>query len=91
MKIHALALLLAVSTTAAVAAEGNGAPAPTTVKKEKPKKICKNDNRLTGTRISKRICKTQEEWDKDVDGQDVGIKSKGGRLDTENIGGMNQP
>jgi hypothetical protein len=32
-------------------------------KKEKPKKICRSNSQDTGSRIVKRVCKTQEEWD----------------------------
>jgi hypothetical protein len=94
-KIIALALCLALSTAGTVAAadgtDTTAAPAAKPVKKEKPKRICKNDPRVTGTRISKRICKTEEEWAKKEDGQEVGVRSKTSRADMENVGGLGQP
>ena len=35
------------------------APAP---KKAKAKKICKDDDTLSGSRMAKRLCLTEEEW-----------------------------
>lgn len=59
--------------------------------KTKPKKICRTDARNTGTRISRPVCKTQDEWDAQEDGQEIGVRSKTSRADMDNVGGMNQP
>ena len=59
--------------------------------KPKPKKICKTEARGTGTRLSRSVCKTQEEWDAKEDGQEIGLRSKTSRADMQNIGGRNQP
>lgn len=72
----AIALWLAASTGATTGTTESTAAAQT--KKNKPKKICKTDARMTGTRISKRICKTEEEWAKKEDGQDLQTKGHGG-------------
>jgi hypothetical protein len=73
----ALTLILTVSASAAVAATQDDTTATAPVeKKKKPKKICKNDPRITGTRIAKRICKTEDEWNKPEDGQEVSVKSQ---------------
>jgi hypothetical protein len=81
-KTLSFALMFAVSTStitvAAVATDTDAAAQP--VKKKKAKKICKNSNGITGSRIAKRVCKTQEEWDIGEDGQEVGVKSKGGAI-----------
>ncbi len=45
-------------------------------KKEKPKKICRDNKQDTGSRINKRVCKTQEEWDSELDDQELQGKSK---------------
>jgi hypothetical protein len=82
IKSLSFALILAVGTSmvtvAAVAADTDAAAQP--VKKKKAKKICKNSNGITGSRIAKRVCKTQEEWDDGEDGQEVGVKSNGGAI-----------
>jgi hypothetical protein len=63
-KAFTLALILAASassmTVAAIAADG--ATEQPTSKKAKPKKICKTSDKITGSRIAKRTCKTEEEW-----------------------------
>ena len=42
-----------------------GAPAPvaSAAPKAKEKKICKEDDAVSGTRMARRICLTQQEWD----------------------------
>lgn len=81
-KTLSFALMLTVSTSmvtvGAFAADTEAAAQP--VQKKKAKKICKNSNGITGSRIAKRVCKTQEEWDDGEDGQEVGVKSKGGAI-----------
>ncbi len=96
MKLIPLAILavsLATTGSVAVRAEGNHAQAAADAAeaKPKPKKICKTDSRSTGTRISRPVCKTQEDWDAKEDGQEIGLRSKTSRGDMENVGGMNQP
>ena len=81
-KALTFALMLAVGassiTVSAVAADSEAAPQP--VKKKKPKKICKSNSGVTGSRIAKRTCKTEEEWSVGEDGQEIGVKSKGGAV-----------
>ena len=76
----ALALCLAVGVSGVAMAAGGAdtasQAAPKPVKKEKAKRVCKNDPRVTGTRIAKRICKTEDEWANKEDGQEVGVRSK---------------
>ena len=76
------ALMLAVGassmTVAAVAADSEATPTP--AKKKKAKKICKSNSGITGSRIAKRVCKTEEEWMVGEDGQEIGVKSKGGAV-----------
>jgi hypothetical protein len=65
----ALALMLSASVASgsATPASDNSEPATpeTTVKKEKPKKICKSSPTAVGSRLAKRVCKTEEEWAKE--------------------------
>lgn len=90
--VLAIALLFAANATAeATTTDTTEIPAAKPVKKPKAKKVCKNDTRATGTRISKQICKTEEEWAAKEDGQEIGLKSQASRADMENVGGMNQP
>jgi hypothetical protein len=90
----ALALMLsgtAISETEAAASEiGNvatdvpaAAPQPT---KKKAKKVCKDNVAATGSRIAKRVCKTEEEWAAKEDGQEIGTRSATSRSDLENVG-----
>ena len=56
-------MLIAVLILAAAAQAPQAAPANQSAK---PQKICRENERHTGTRIrSVRICKTQEQWDMD--------------------------
>ncbi|MEY4870322.1 MAG: hypothetical protein RIS11_1516 [Pseudomonadota bacterium] len=87
----ALLLLTPAAAPAADAAEAAPTMAAAPQAKTKAKKICKNDPRRTGTRISKRICKTEEEWNTPEDGQEIGVRSQTSRADMENVGGMGQP
>ncbi len=48
-----------------------------TVKSTKPKKVCRTDKKETGSRIAKRICKTEEEWQNEVDMREVEQKARG--------------
>lgn len=77
-KVFTLALILAAGassmTVAAFAADQETAQQP--AKKVKPKKICKSNSGVTGSRVAKRVCKTQEEWEVAENGGKVGSKSK---------------
>jgi hypothetical protein len=42
----------------------------------KPKKICRSDTQDTGSRITRKVCKTQEQWEAAVDGQEVQSKAR---------------
>ena len=78
--IFALSLMLsATNAPAAVEAADTGkSEAPAKVaKKKKPKKICRTDTQDTGSRIMKRVCKTEEEWQNEVDSQEIQVKSQG--------------
>lgn len=88
--IETFALML-LTPAAAAAPAAEAAPTTATAPKPKAKKICKNDPRRTGTRISARICKTEEEWNSPEDGQEIGVRSQTSRADMENVGGMGQP
>ena len=73
------ALMLAVGASsisvAAFAAESDAAPLP--AKKKKPKKICKTSDKITGSRIAKRTCKTEEEWtEAAANEQELQVKSQ---------------
>lgn len=78
-KSLSLAVMLAIGaaslSTVAVSADGGTAQQPE--KKKKPKKICKSSTQDTGSRITKRICKTQEEWDAVANDQELQVKSQG--------------
>lgn len=81
-KAFTLALILAAgaaSMTVSATAADEQAAQPS-AKKAKPKKICKTSDKITGSRIAKRTCKTQEEWEIGEDGQEIGVKSKGGAV-----------
>ncbi|HEX6740709.1 MAG TPA: hypothetical protein VF079_02795 [Sphingomicrobium sp.] len=40
----------------------SAAPPPATAPKKKEKKICKEDPAVSGTRMAKRLCLTEEGW-----------------------------
>lgn len=71
------------SVPAAVAQEGAGKPKPGSAA-DPSKKVCRNIV-LTGTRMSKRFCRTQAEWDQSAskaqdylrDGQTEGYRRDG--------------
>jgi hypothetical protein len=62
---------MAVSATAA-----NEATEQPAAKKAKPKKICKASDKITGSRIAKRTCKTEEEWADAASDQELQTKSQ---------------
>ncbi|MFN3451840.1 MAG: hypothetical protein ACK4ZE_06735 [Sphingorhabdus sp.] len=45
--------------------------------KAKPKKICRTTG-LTGSRIAKKQCKTQEQWDQAESASELSVKGKAG-------------
>jgi tellurite resistance protein len=72
-----ITLLIAAGISAAAStASATSNTAPT--EKPKQKKICKTDTSVTGTRIAKRICKTEEEWAVKEDGQNLTVKGRAG-------------
>jgi hypothetical protein len=79
-----LSLALMLSATNAPAAVDSAAPADASQsakqakkpKKKKPKKICRSDTQDTGSRIMKSVCKTEEEWQNEVDGREIQAKSQ---------------
>lgn len=73
----AIALLLA-SSAAASTTDSAQTTSTEKPKKERAKKICKTDPRTTGTRISKQVCKTEQEWAIKEDAQDLQTKGKAG-------------
>ncbi len=78
-KALTLALIFVAGTTSmtvtSVAADQTTAQAP--VKKAKPKKICKTSDKITGSRIAKRTCKTEEEWaEAAANEQELQVKSQ---------------
>jgi hypothetical protein len=83
-KFVALAILFAVGASGSSLAADNASematPEAKPVKKDKPKKICRSNTQDTGSRITKRVCKTQEEWDAKEDGQEASVKSRGGAV-----------
>jgi hypothetical protein len=74
--LFTFAVSLALTATTPTAAATTDAPAEAPVKKEKPKKICRTDTMDTGSRIAKKVCKTEEEWRKGVDDQEIRTKGK---------------
>ena len=56
-------VLLLVSATATEQQATAPAQTETTAPAKKPRKICRDDSQDTGTRMARRVCLTQEEWD----------------------------
>jgi hypothetical protein len=71
-----LSILLAASSTTEPAVSAADA-APTAVQKVKPKRICRTTG-LTGSRIAKKQCKTQEQWDQAESASELSVKGKAG-------------
>lgn len=72
--IFSLLLATASTSDAAPSAAGEAAQeAP----KAKPKKICRTTG-LTGSRIAKKQCKTQEQWDQAESASELTVKGKAG-------------
>ena len=59
----------------ATKAEGSASVQTKPKKPKKPKKICKSIA-VTGSRLGKRECKTQEEWDGNIDGDLDNVSNK---------------
>jgi hypothetical protein len=66
-------LLLAASDAAPRVVDAPAQEAP----KSKPKKICRTTG-LTGSRIAKKQCKTQEQWDQAESASELSVKGKAG-------------
>lgn len=62
MSLFIVALLVSAQTPAAQPAVGPAQQAPVAATGQKPKKICKIDEGDSASRMSKRVCKTAEEW-----------------------------
>jgi hypothetical protein len=61
--MSALVAVLLVSAQASATQQPPAEPqVATDALKQKPKKICKLDDITSGSRMSKRICLTEEEW-----------------------------
>jgi hypothetical protein len=64
-------------------AAADPAPATQAAPEQKPRaerKICKTEEGHTGSRMSKRVCLTQTEWDRRESGVNVGdLKTMGAR------------
>ena len=69
-------LLLAASGTSEAAPRAADAVAQE-APKAKPKKICRTTS-LTGSRIAKKQCKTQEQWDQAESASELSVKGKAG-------------
>ena len=69
-----LAVLL-VATTSADQQASSPVPAETTAPAKKPRKICREDSQDTGTRMARRVCLTQEEWDRRAGGMTNSARS----------------
>ncbi|HEY6661990.1 MAG TPA: hypothetical protein VIZ66_03610 [Sphingomicrobium sp.] len=61
MSLFVAALLVSVQA-AATQSPSAQAPAVETEKKVKQKKICKSDDLVSGSRMARRLCLTEEEW-----------------------------
>ena len=57
-----LAALLVASDPAVAAQQSAPAASVAAPKKAAPKKICKSLDGDTGTHLSRRVCKTEDEW-----------------------------
>jgi predicted secreted protein len=77
-----LAALL-IASDPAVASQQSQAPAPVpaeAAKPEKEKKICRVDTNDSSSRLRKRVCMTQTEWDRKAAGESANdLKNKGAR------------
>ena len=56
------AVLLVSAQAAADQQAGAPAPAETPAPARKPRKICRQDDQTSGSRMARRICLTEEEW-----------------------------
>lgn len=61
-----LALTLLIASAAPESNTTTDQATTTPAKPEKPKKICRNDDN-TGSRLRKKTCKTQEQWNSQED------------------------
>ena len=75
MSVLVLASLFLAQTPVATAPAAPEAPAAAS-----NKKICKVDTLDTGSRVKKRICRTQVEWENRAEGKNANdVKNIGGR------------
>jgi hypothetical protein len=70
----AILSLLLVNSSASASSDS---PAPTQVKPEKPKKICKTIA-MTGSRLGRRECKTKEQWEQAEYAAELSVKGAQG-------------
>ena len=62
MSLFIVALLVSAQAPATQPAVDPAQQAPVAATSQKPKKICKIDEGDSASRMSKRVCKTAEEW-----------------------------
>lgn len=77
MILNIATLLLAAATPNVSAADDS--QTPSTDRPKKAKKICKSTT-VTGSRLGKRECKTQEQWEQGESGMELGQKGAKGTL-----------
>jgi len=71
-----LVAVLLISAQAAVAQSAPvQAPPAAEAAKVKPKKICKSDDLVSGSRMAKRLCLTEDEWAKRKQGMSQSARS----------------
>ena len=68
--------LLLVSAQTALAPQSSATAAPAAeTPKPKPKKICRLDPETSGSRMAKRLCLTEEEWEQHSSGMTQSARS----------------
>lgn len=86
MRVLAALLVLATAHSGAIAGDANAE------REAKPKKVCKASQH-TGSRMTKRVCKTVQEWrheEERANGEDLVVKNDQYRVDqSANLGGPN--
>ena len=74
-------MLAATATSPSAVAESSATSEPVTLaenKPKKPKKICRTLDNVTGSRLIKRVCKTQEQWDQAEYAAELSVKGAQG-------------
>lgn len=79
------------SPSGAIATPASGTVVVAEAKPQKPKKICRPVENLTGSRISKSICKTKEQWEQGESAMELGQKSGRGNLNPADALGKQSP